>query len=65
MTTTESIASDIEKGGITSHHENLDPVALTEELDPEHHKYLILRHGSVQLDPLPSADPEDPLNWPD
>lgn len=23
------------------------------------------RHGSVQLDPLPSSDPADPLNWPD
>ena len=34
--------------------------ALTEE----HRDYLIKRHGTVDLDPLPSADPADPYNWP-
>lgn len=33
-------------------------------LTPEHRDYLIKRHGTVSLDPLPSADPADPLNWP-
>lgn len=53
-----SIASDIEKG-TTQHNEEFDPV----EISSDHHDYLIQRHGSVQLDPLPSRDPEDPLNW--
>lgn len=30
----------------------------------EHRDYLIQRHGTVDLDPLPSADPADPYNWP-
>ncbi|KAK5313030.1 hypothetical protein LTR93_011097 [Exophiala xenobiotica] len=33
-------------------------------LEPEHAAYLIQRHGTVDLIPLPSADPKDPLNWP-
>ncbi|KAL6449820.1 hypothetical protein SBY92_004143 [Candida maltosa Xu316] len=24
----------------------------------------MMRHGTIELDPLPSADPKDPLNWP-
>ncbi|KAG5419023.1 hypothetical protein I9W82_003742 [Candida metapsilosis] len=52
---------DIEKG-VTEHQENVEK---TSELDPDHHEYLIQRHGTVDLDPLPSADPADPLNWPD
>ncbi|KAK6205238.1 major facilitator superfamily domain-containing protein [Scheffersomyces amazonensis] len=58
-----SSQSDIEKAS-HDHVEDLDPVAL-QELDPEHHEYLMKRHGSIQLDPLPSSDPLDPLNWPD
>jgi hypothetical protein len=33
-------------------------------LTEEHRDYLIQRHGTVDLDPLPSADPADPYNWP-
>lgn len=33
-------------------------------ISPEHERYLLERHGTLALDPLPSADPEDPLNWP-
>lgn len=36
---------------------------LTEKLTPEHREYLIARHGTVDLNPLPSMDPADPLNW--
>ena len=32
-------------------------------LDPYHARYLMERHGTLELDPLPSADPLDPLNW--
>jgi hypothetical protein len=32
-------------------------------LTPEHQNYLIQRHGTIDLSPLPSQDPTDPLNW--
>jgi hypothetical protein len=35
-----------------------------ESLTPEHRQYLIGRHGTADLEPLPSMDPVDPLNWP-
>jgi hypothetical protein len=27
-------------------------------------QYFLKRHGTLQLDPLPSDSPKDPLNWP-
>jgi hypothetical protein len=33
-------------------------------LSPEHQEYLIQRHGTVELDPLPTMSPADPYNWP-
>ena len=33
-------------------------------LSQEHRDYLIQRHGTLDLDPIPSADPADPYNWP-
>lgn len=32
-------------------------------LTDEHREYLMARHGTTDLKPLPSADPKDPLNW--
>jgi hypothetical protein len=40
--------------GITSN----PPLTCTPE------NYLVQRHGTYELDPLPSADPADPYNWP-
>ena len=57
-----SLVSDIEK-----HSQNHIETVLDEnlsELSREHIDYLMQRHGTVDLDPLPSMDPEDPLNWP-
>ncbi|KIX92754.1 uncharacterized protein Z520_11606 [Fonsecaea multimorphosa CBS 102226] len=34
------------------------------QLTPEHEAYLLERHGTTDLEPLPSADPNDPYNWP-
>lgn len=32
---------------------------------PQFHKnYLLKRHGTLNLSPLPNMDPADPLNWP-
>lgn len=33
-------------------------------LSPEHREYLLQRHGTLELDPLPSISPADPYNWP-
>ncbi|KAI9815933.1 MAG: hypothetical protein M1827_001925 [Pycnora praestabilis] len=33
-------------------------------LSQEHQDYLLKRHGTLNLDPMPSADPADPYNWP-
>ncbi|KAG2411999.1 hypothetical protein HFD88_009555 [Aspergillus terreus] len=29
-----------------------------------HQEYLLERHGTLELDPIPSMDPADPYNWP-
>lgn len=34
-------------------------------LTAAHQQYLLERHGRTDLDPLPSASPQDPLNWSD
>ena len=34
------------------------------QLSDEHRQFLLERHGTVDLTPLPSMDPEEPLNWP-
>lgn len=30
----------------------------------DHEAYLLQRHGTLDLIPMPSSDPADPLNWP-
>ncbi|KAG2736678.1 hypothetical protein G9P44_000768 [Scheffersomyces stipitis] len=57
-----SLSSDIEKH-FESHIESVSAENLP-ELSREHIEYLMERHGTIELDPLPSMDPEDPLNWP-
>ena len=37
---------------------------VSEDLSLEHRDYLIARHGTTDLIPLPTMDPADPLNWP-
>ncbi|KAI9038372.1 putative MFS transporter [Aspergillus affinis] len=33
-------------------------------LSKPHRDYLMERHGTLELDPIPSLDPADPYNWP-
>lgn len=33
-------------------------------LSTPHRNYLLHRHGTLDLDPIPSMDPADPYNWP-
>ncbi|KAH8703385.1 major facilitator superfamily domain-containing protein [Talaromyces proteolyticus] len=35
-----------------------------ETLTPDHRSYLLARHGTANLIPLPIQGPQDPLNWP-
>lgn len=37
---------------------------ITSDLSPEHQAFLLDRHGTLNLDPIPSTDPADPYNWP-
>lgn len=34
-------------------------------LSKSHRDYLMERHGTLELDPLPTMDPADPYNWPE
>lgn len=40
------------------------PVHAETALHPDHRDYLLQRHGTVELDPIPANDPADPYNWP-
>lgn len=33
-------------------------------LSPEHRHYLLRRHGTLDLDPVPGPKDDDPYNWP-
>ncbi len=33
-------------------------------LSPEHRQYLLQRHGTLDLDPMPGPSDADPYNWP-
>lgn len=33
-------------------------------LSTPHREFLLRRHGTLDLDPIPSMDPADPYNWP-
>lgn len=32
-------------------------------LSPEHREYLLQRHGTLELDPIPAMGDADPYNW--
>lgn len=40
------------------------PTDPASKLSEPHRAYLLQRHGTLDLDPLPSMDPADPYNWP-
>ena len=46
------------------HIEEAEPEPPTSDLSPEHQAFLLDRHGTLDLNPIPSIDPEDPYNWP-
>ncbi|KAK2593031.1 hypothetical protein QQS21_009285 [Conoideocrella luteorostrata] len=40
------------------------PMVSQNALPAEHHEYLICKHGTTELNPVPAMDDADPLNWP-
>jgi hypothetical protein len=46
-----------------THGTYLDPVEAS-HLSEEHRQYLLQRHGTLDLDPMPSMGDADPYNWP-
>lgn len=54
----KSSADYVEEKGLG---DSADP---TRFLSEPHKAYLVERHGTLDLDPLPSMDPADPYNWP-
>lgn len=45
------------------HASYVDTVAA--RLSKSHRDYLMERHGTLDLDPIPGLGPADPLNWPE
>lgn len=35
-----------------------------QDLSPEHREYLMQRHGTLELNPMPGYGDADPYNWP-
>lgn len=44
-------------------HTHIDNAELA-ALPLEHQEYLLERHGTIDLDPLPDMSDADPYNWP-
>ncbi|KAF7121634.1 hypothetical protein CNMCM5793_009105 [Aspergillus hiratsukae] len=39
--------------------------SVTARLPKAHQDYLLQRHGTLELDPIPGMGPDDPYNWPE
>lgn len=50
-------AENIEQGQITTTN-------VESSLSEPHREYLLKRHGTLDLDPIPSPSGADPYNWP-
>ncbi|KAG5420440.1 hypothetical protein I9W82_002321 [Candida metapsilosis] len=61
--TSETTSIDHEKG-LSDHLENKDSVESQDiSISEEHKQYLIAKHGTYDLRPLPTMSDDDPLNW--
>lgn len=59
---TKGDAAFIEGVDVKAHASYADAVAA--RISEQHRDYLLQRHGTLDLDPVPSMDPADPFNWP-
>lgn len=57
----DSSSSDLEIG----YRSTNIPIGAVADLSQHHRDYLLNRHGTLDLDPVPSDDPADPYNWPE
>lgn len=48
-------------GDLTKYQTHIGSAA--DELSPEHKEYLMQRHGTLDLDPMPAWGDADPYNW--
>jgi hypothetical protein len=48
------------EAGIPSKYSDI----MANRLSKAHRDFLMERHGTLELDPVPSMDPADPYNWP-
>ena len=48
----------------TATHGTYIPKEMVSGLSPEHQDYLLKRHGTLELDPIPDMGDADPYNWP-
>ncbi|KAJ7441255.1 hypothetical protein FB451DRAFT_1298974 [Mycena latifolia] len=55
-----------EKGSLPTDHPGSDKpeTTLVEDVEAAGHGEVYKRHGRVDLSPMPSDSPADPLNWP-
>lgn len=45
-------------------HDENATAACGSYISEDRRAYILARHGTLELDPLPSSSPQDPLNWP-
>lgn len=67
VSSTSKGALQEEENGIQEKDHAIDSVDLeggNGSLSRQHRDYLVARHGTFDLVPLPTMDPADPLNWP-
>lgn len=65
MTNNFDKENEIEKENVSFHTKSPTPYEEPwKELSDDHKQYLIDKHGTYKLDPIPSMNDEDPLNWP-
>jgi hypothetical protein len=57
-TTPQKGESDLEGTTTPAHSDAIS------RLSPEHQQYLLYRHGTLDLDPIPDMNDADPYNWP-
>ena len=59
----EVLNRDAEKG-TTDGLEPESTAYIIAHMTDSHKEYILQRHGTLEIDPMPSEDPNDPHNWP-
>jgi len=60
------VAKDTDSSDLDIGHRSTNiSISAIASLPQEHRDYLLQRHGTLDLEPVPSDDPADPYNWPE